>query len=375
MSQLHIPFRYDYVGSFLRPAALKEAREAFKAGTITAADLKVVEDREIEALVKKQKAAGYHVITDGEFRRAYWHLDFMWGFNGVEETELEHGYFFVGEETAKGSIKLVGKISGENHPFIEHFKFVQQFEDDQVVAKQTFPAPAQFFSELFRAKNGDITRQFYPNVDDLIEDIGAAYRTFIKELYDAGCRNIQLDDCTWGMFCDEAYWKRRQEAASEAISFEEEAERFLRLNNLALRDIPDDLAVTTHVCRGNYNSTYAASGGYERVQQILFGKAKVDAFYLEFDDERSGGFEPLQYVSDNKKVVLGLITTKRASLENKERIIERIKEASQYVPLDRLYLSPQCGFASCEIGNKLTEEEQWAKLRLVKDIAEEVWGV
>ncbi|WP_255494014.1 hypothetical protein [Veillonella sp. R32] len=207
-----------------------------------------------------------------------------------------------------------------------------------------------------------------------MQDIGAAYRTFIKELYEAGCRNIQLDDCTWGMFCDEAYWQKRQETAKDDLSFEEAAERFLRLNNLALQDIPADLVVTTHVCRGNYNSTYAASGGYERIEKILFGKAKVDAFYLEFDDERSGGFEPLRFVPANKKVVLGLITTKRATLENRDGIIKRIQEATQYVPLERLYLSPQCGFASCEIGNKLTEEEQWAKLALVKSIAEEVWG-
>lgn len=371
---LHIPFRYDYVGSFLRPTALKEAREAFKAGTLTAEELRAVENKEIEALIAKQKAAGYHVITDGEFRRAYWHLDFMWGFQGIEENELDHGYFFVGEETAKGSIKLVGKISGENHPFIEHFKFVNQWADANTVAKQTFPAPAQLFSELFRDKNGEITRQIYPDVEELIQDIGAAYRTFIKELYEAGCRNIQLDDCTWGMFCDEAYWQKRQETAKDDLSFEEAAERFLRLNNLALQDIPADLVVTTHVCRGNYNSTYAASGGYERIEKILFGKAKVDAFYLEFDDERSGGFEPLRFVPANKKVVLGLITTKRATLENREGIIKRIQEATQYVPLERLYLSPQCGFASCEIGNKLTEEEQWAKLALVKSIAEEVWG-
>lgn len=371
---LHIPFRYDYVGSFLRPTALKEAREAFKAGTLTAEELRAVENKEIEALIAKQKAAGYHVITDGEFRRAYWHLDFMWGFQGIEETELDHGYFFVGEETAKGSIKLVGKISGENHPFIEHFKFVNQWADANTVAKQTFPAPAQLFSELFRDKNGDTTRQIYPDVEELIQDIGAAYRTFIKELYEAGCRNIQLDDCTWGMFCDEAYWQKRQETAKDNLSFEEAAERFLRLNNLALQDIPADLAVTTHVCRGNYNSTYAASGSYERIEKILFGKAKVDAFYLEFDDERSGGFEPLRFVPANKKVVLGLITTKRATLENRDGIIKRIQEATQYVPLEHLYLSPQCGFASCEIGNKLTEEEQWAKLALVKSIAEEVWG-
>ena len=366
-----IPFRFDYVGSFLRPAAVKNARALYKANKLSAEELAVVENEEIAKLIEKQKNAGFHVITDGEYRRAYWHLDFFWGLNGIEETELSHGYFFHGEETAKGSIKVTGKITGENHPFVQYFKFVKEFEDENTVAKQTFPAPAQLLAELFRKDNIENTKAFYPDINVLIEDIGAAYRTVIKELYEAGCRNIQLDDCTWGMFVDEKYWANRQNGN---VSFEDEANKYLKVNNLALENKPSDLTITTHVCRGNYHSTYACTGPYDKIAPFLFAKENVDAFYLEFDDERSGGFESLKYIPKDKKVILGLITSKRADLEDKEFIKSRIAEASKYVDLDRLYLSPQCGFASCEIGNKLTDNDQWAKLKLVKDIAQEVWG-
>ena len=226
-------------------------------------------------------------------------------------------------------------------------------------------------AELFRKDNIENTKKFYPNLEELIEDIGAAYRTVIRELYAAGCRNIQVDDCTWGMFVDEKYWAARQNGN---VSLEEEAEKYLRVNNLAYQDRPEDLALTTHICRGNYHSTYACTGAYDPVAPILFARENVDAFYLEFDDERSGGFEPLKYVPEDKKVVLGLITSKRPQLEDKEFIKKRIKEASKYIPLERLCLSPQCGFASCEIGNKLTDEDQWKKLALVKEIATEVFG-
>lgn len=372
MTELKSPFRHDYVGSFLRPAAVKEARAKFARNEITREQLTQVENEEITKLVEKQKAAGFHGLTDGEFRRSYWHLDFMWGFGGIEHVELDHGYFFHGEETTHGSIKVTGKITGENHPFVEHYKFVKQFEDENTVARQTFPAPAQLLAELFREDNGKDTVAVYPDEDQLIEDIAAAYRQVIRDLYEAGCRNIQFDDCTWGMFCDEKYWEARQKDAD--ITFESEAEKYLRVNNLALKDRPEGLTVTTHVCRGNYHSTWASRGGYAPVAPYLFAKENVDAFYLEFDDERSGNFEPLKYVPDDKKVVLGLITTKSPELEDEEEVKARIKEAAQYHPLDKLCLSPQCGFASCEIGNKLTEEEQWAKLALVKKIAEEVWG-
>lgn len=368
---LHAPFRADFVGSFLRPAELKEARAKFERGNISATELKAVEDRLITALIKKEKAHGLKDITDGEFRRAYWHLDFMWGLEGVEHIELEHGYYFHGEETTKGSTRVVGKLGGHNHPFVEHFKFVKQFEEDGIVARQTIPAPAQTLAEFFRGNNTLQTKRIYPKTDDLVNDLAAAYRQVIAELYAAGCRNIQFDDCTWGMIIDDDYWKAM---AGSGFTLKSEAERYLRVNNLALQDKPDDLVINTHICRGNYHSTWASKGAYDPVAPYVFAKENVDAFYLEYDDERSGGFEPLSYIPEDKKVVLGLITTKSPVLEDKQTVINRIHEAEKYIPLDCLCLSPQCGFASCEIGNKLTEEQQWAKIDLVQEIAKEVWG-
>lgn len=371
MSKHTAPFHFDIVGSFLRPAELKEAREAFNKGNITREELTAVEDRLITDLIQKQKAAGLPVITDGEFRRAYWHLDFMWGFNGVKEIELEHGYKFHGQETAPGSLALTGKITGTNHPFVEHFKFVKQFEDENTVAKQTMPSPAQFLAQFTMPFNREHTLKYYATDKELAEDIVKAYGKVINDLYEAGCRNIQLDDCTWGMMADKSghlAYGTTQEGLKEIQKIHRD------INNKVIKNAPADMVINTHVCRGNFHSTYANSGAYDPVADILFGEENVDAYYLEFDDERSGGFEPLAKVSGDKKVVLGLITTKSPKLENKEEVINRIHEAEKYIPLDRLYLSPQCGFASCEIGNKLTEEEQWTKLKLVKEIAKEVWG-
>ena len=365
------PYRADIVGSFLRPAELKDARKKFVAGEISKDELTKIEDRLITDLIAKQKAHGLKVITDGEFRRSYWHLDFMWGFNGIEEIELEHGYQFHGEETTPGSIRIVGRISGENHPFVEHFKFVKQFEEEGIIARQTLPAPAQLFAECFRGDNTKDTEKVYPDVNELIHDIAAAYRTVIADLYAAGCRNIQFDDCTWGMVVDKDYWKAH---GGDKETIEELATKYLTINNLALEGRPKDIAFTTHICRGNYHSTYAAQGPYDPVAPFVFAQENVDAFYLEYDDDRSGGFEPLKYIPNGKKVVLGLITSKHAELEEPSKIIARIKESEKYISLDNLCLSPQCGFASCEIGNKLTEEEQWAKIDLVQKIAAEVWA-
>ena len=364
------PFRFDVVGSFLRPDYLKQARENYKLGNISKEELTVIEDRAIRDLVQKQKTVGLPVITDGEFRRSWWHLDFMWGLNGVTKVEISEGYKFHDETTRAETARLTGKISGENHPFVEHFKFVKALEDENTTARQTIPAPAQFLAELKRADNIATTKAIYPNEDELIADIAKAYQQVIADLYKAGCRNVQFDDCTWGMFCDTKYWQARQQ---NATSIEDLAKQYLTVNNLAIKGKPADLALTTHVCRGNYHSTWAAQGGYAPIAPYLFAQENVDAYYLEFDDERSGDFEPLKYVNGDKKVVLGLITTKNPKLENKDAIIERIKQATKYLPLDRLCLSPQCGFASTEEGNKLTEEEQWLKLNLVKEIANVVW--
>ena len=370
MSTLKTPFRYDFVGSFLRPQALKDAKAAYQDGQITKEVFDKVVNEEITKVVAKQKELGFHVITDGEFRRTFWHLDFMWGFEGVEHENTGNGVRFDAELAVLDDTYLVGKIKAKPHPFVEYFKFLKQFEDENTVAKYTIPAPAQMLQQLIVPANFESTRKFYPTNEELIRDIGKGYQEVIRQFYEAGCRNLQLDDCTWGAIVGEA---AKQRYKSLGIDLEEVKAQLLEVNNLALEGKPEDMVITSHICRGNYHSTFFTSGPYDSVADYVFAKEKVDALFLEYDDERSGGFAPLAKVSADKKVVLGLITTKSPVLEDKKTVIARIHEAAKYVPLDRLCLSPQCGFASCEIGNKLTEDEQWAKLKLVKEIAEEVW--
>mgnify|MGYP002450990525 FL=1 len=371
MSTLKTPFRYDFVGSFLRPEKLKEAKKNFEEGKITQDELNQITDDCVRDVVAKQKAAGYHAITDGEFRRKFWHLDFMWGFEGVAHEKEGGGVQFNGEVADLEATYLVGKVKAKAHPFVESFKFLKQFEDENTVAKYTIPAPAQMYQQMIVPQNIEQTRKIYASDDELIQDIGLAYQDVIKQFYAAGCRNLQLDDCTWGAIVGEA---AKQRYKSLGLDIEEVKAQLLKVNNLALEGRPEDMVITSHICRGNYHSTYFTSGPYDSVADYVFAQENVDALLLEYDDERSGGFLPLAKVSPDKKVVLGLITTKNPELENKEDVIARIHDASRYIPLDRLCLSPQCGFASCEIGNKLTEEQQWAKLALVKEIAEEVWG-
>lgn len=370
MSNLKTPFRYDFVGSFLRPQALKDAKAAYNDGKITKEELDRVTDEEITKVVAKQKKLGFHAITDGEFRRTYWHLDFMWGFEGVTH-QAGGGVQFNAEMAALDDTWLVGKVKAKPHPFVEYFKFLKQFEDENTVAKYTIPAPAQMFQQMIVPMNIRSTRKIYATNEELIHDIGVAYQDVIRQFYDAGCRNLQLDDCTWGAIVGDAAKQRYQ---ALGIDLDEVKQQLLDVNNLALEGRPKDMVITSHICRGNYHSTFFASGAYDSVADYVFAQENVDALFLEYDDERSGGFAPLAKVSPDKKVVLGLITTKSPVLEDKETVIARIHKAAKYVPLDRLCLSPQCGFASCEIGNKLTEEEQWAKLALVREIAEEVWG-
>ena len=354
MNTLKTPFRYDFVGSFLRPEELDR-----------------ITDECVTEIVAKQKAAGFHAITDGEFRRKFWHLDFMWGFEGIAHEKDGGGVQFNGEMADLEATYLVGKVKAKVHPFVEYFKFLKQFEDEQTVAKYTIPAPAQMYQQMIVPQNIEQTRKFYATDEELIEDIGKAYQDVIKQFYAAGCRNLQLDDCTWGMIVDSDYWKAK---VGTGFTLEQEALQYLKVNNLAIEGKPEGLTINTHVCRGNYHSCYATKGAYDAVAPYLFAHEEVDTFYLEYDDERSGGFEPLKYVADGKKVVLGLVTSKSPVLEDKATVIARIREAARYIPLDRLSLSPQCGFASCEIGNKLTDAEQWAKIDLVREISEEVWG-
>ena len=368
------PFRADVVGSFLRPDVLKQARADHAAGVIGDAQLRAVEDEAIRDLVAKQKAAGLHVITDGEFRRSYWHLDFMWGLHGIERRTSRQGYLFHDEETTADTAMVSGKISGESHPFVEHFKFVKALEGEGQVARQTIPAPVQTYSEVILDRcDGQVEslRSVYPSDEELIADIAAAYRTVLADLYAAGCRNVQFDDCTWGIYCDRDFVAK---TGMSPVDIQKVSELGVALNNAALEGKPADLVVNTHVCRGNYHSTYAFEGGYDPIAPYLFAHEDVDAFYLEFDTPRAGGFEPLAHVAEGKKVVLGLVTSKQPGLEDEELLVRRINEAAKYVPLQNLCLSPQCGFASCECGNKLTEDEQWAKVALVQRVAARVWG-
>ena len=368
------PFRADVVGSFLRPDVLKRARADFEAGVIDADALRAVEDEAIRDLVAKQTAHGLKVVTDGEFRRSYWHLDFMWGLQGVERRTARQGYMFHGEETTADTAVVTGPISGENHPFVEHFKFTASLAAPGQTPRQTIPAPIQTFSEVTLDRcdgQRESLRAVYPTDEALVDAIAAAYRTVLADLYAAGCRNVQFDDCTWGIYCDRDFVAK---TGMKPVDIERVSRLGVDLNNAALKGKPADLVVNTHVCRGNYHSTYAFEGGYDPIAPYLFADEDVNGFYLEFDTPRAGGFEPLKYVADGKCVVLGLVTSKQPGLEDEDLLRRRIEEASQYVPLERLCLSPQCGFASCEIGNKLTEDEQWAKVDLVQRVARDVWG-
>ena len=370
MSTLKTPFRYDFVGSFLRPQALKDAKTKYQNNDITKDEYDKIVNEEITKLVAKQKELGFHAITDGEFRRTFWHLDFMWGFEGVEHKATGGGVPFNDELAVLDDTYLIGKFKAKAHPFVEYFTFLKQFEDENTVAKYTIPAPAQMFQQMIVPANFENTRKYYATNEELIRDIGKAYQEVIKQFYEAGCRNLQLDDCTWGAIVGDAAKQRYKNLGQD---LDEVKGQLLEVNNLALEGKPADMVITSHICRGNYHSTFFTSGPYDSVADYVFAKENVDALFLEYDDARSGGFAPLAKVSEDKKVVLGLITTKSPELEDKKTVIKRIYEAAKYIPLERLCLSPQCGFASCEIGNKLTEEEQWAKLKLVKEIAEEVW--
>ncbi|MGT2908176.1 5-methyltetrahydropteroyltriglutamate--homocysteine S-methyltransferase [Streptococcus dentiloxodontae] len=365
---------FEHVGSFLRPKELKEARAKFAAGDISQEELTAVEDKLIKELIDKEVAAGLEKVTDGEFRRAYWHLDNFWGFDGVEHEHYGQGYLFHGEETGDDTAVLRGKLgfSKDTHPFIKHYQFYKALADEKgVEAKITIPAPAQFLAELDRGKNAQTVAEFYPNRQDFLAAIAKVYREEILALYEAGARTVQLDDCTWGMLIDEDFWNTM---AGAGFKKEDVINEYLYVNNNAIKDLPADLTINTHVCRGNFHSTFATKGPYDDVAEAFFGRENAQTYFLEFDDERSGGFEPLKEVPADKVAVLGLITTKKADLEDKEAVIARIREAQKVLPLDQLWISTQCGFASTEEGNILTEADQWKKLALVKAVIDEVWN-
>lgn len=363
------PFRYDMVGSFLRPQAIKEARIKYQNNGISLDELKKIEDEEIIKLVEKQKSVGLQAVTDGEFRRSWWHLDFMWGLDGVEKVDVDKGYQFQGIETRAETARLTGKIGFSTHPFVGHFKFLKQVAGDDTIARQTIPAPAQFLAELLRVENKATTDAIYSSTEELVTDIAKAYNAAIRAFYEAGCRSLQLDDCTWGMLCDKNFWEAVQQGGVDVVEL---TKLYAHVNQEAISGLPSDMIITTHVCRGNYYSTWASSGGYEPVAETLFGIENIDGYYLEFDTDRAGDFAPLKTLKD-QQVVLGLFSSKNGELEDKQEIINRIKEAAQVVDINHICLSPQCGFASTEEGNILTEEQQWNKLAFIKEIADEIW--
>ena len=366
------PFRLDHVGSFLRPERLKEARAKFNDGEITVEELERVENEEIIALIEKEKELGLKSVTDGEFRRAFWHLDFLENLDGVELVEVDHfSVQFKDKDVKPKTLRIVGKVDfSENHPFVKHFKFLKEHAGDTPV-KLTIPSPSMLhLITQVREKNYVPIERYKDNKAHFYDDVVEAYRKALQCFYDLGCRNIQLDDTSWGEFCA---LDKREAYEARGFDLEKIARDYVDVLNRVIEWKPEDLVVNMHICRGNFRSTWFSSGGYEPVAKTLFGHCRVDGFFLEYDSDRAGDFTPLRYIKD-QKVVLGLITSKSGDLEDKDEVIARIKEASQYVPLEQLCLSPQCGFSSTEEGNILTIEAQWDKLKLIDEIVHEVWG-
>ncbi|MFZ2076903.1 MAG: 5-methyltetrahydropteroyltriglutamate--homocysteine S-methyltransferase [Xanthobacteraceae bacterium] len=365
--RLSPPFRADHVGSLLRPPAIKVAREQRSRNEITVAALHAIEDREIEQAIKKQEQMGLRLATDGEFRRSWWHFDFFRALAGVTFYTTDHGIQFHGVQTKAETIKIDGRIGFSGHPMLDHFKFLKAHT--RVTPKMTIPAPSTLH---FRQGRAAISKEVYPDLDAFFDDLANAYRAAIRAFYDAGCRYLQLDDTAWSMLCDPNERAQSKKRGDDPDSL---PARYARLTNAALQAKPADMAITMHSCRGNFRSTFIASGGYDFVAERLLGHTSFDGYFLEYDSDRAGGFEPLRFFPKGKKqLVLGLVTSKTGALENKDEIKRRIDEATKYVALDQLCLSPQCGFASTEEGNILGEEEEWAKLRMIVELAEEVWG-
>lgn len=385
MTKNYLRKRYNTVGSFLRPDSVKEARDKHLNEVLTDQELRKIEDEAIERIVDKQLELGYTDITDGELRRSWWHLDFYWGLDGVEPAYTGEAERNFGENSRllkhhADNISFTGKISGANHPFVEDFKYVHQLVQNKAPAKArariTIPSPARLFYDVVDSrKTIDEVKSFYPDKEAFKQAIIETYLTVIDDLYQAGARSIQLDDPIWITLVDQDRFQKIFDfypGDKEALK-QELAADYVELNNAVQANQPADLEFSTHNCRGNFRSKWASEGGYDAIADQAFGQQVFDVQYLEYDSERSGSFEALQEFPEGVDVVLGLITSKTPELEDKEVIKARIEEASAYIPLENLYLSPQCGFASTEEGNLLTEEEQWRKLELVKEIADEVW--
>ena len=360
------PFRADHVGSLLRSAAVKQARASREAGEIDAQALRAVEDREIEAVIAKQEQAGLKVVTDGEFRRSWWHFDFLGGLDGVEVVEAAHGIQFTGVETKAQGIEVTGKMGFSDHPMLDHFRFLKAHA--KVLPKMTIPSP----SVLHFRQDDTARRKIYPDIEDFFDDLGTVYAKVIAAFYDAGCRYLQLDDTVWAYLCSEVELAKARERGHDTDRL---SERYVRALNRAVAGKPADMTIAMHVCRGNFRSTWIAEGGYEPVADAIFNQLDIATYFLEYDSARAGGFEPLRLLPKGDKiVVLGLVTTKAGELESNDDIKRRIDEATRYANLDQLCLSPQCGFASTEEGNVLAEDQQWVKLGAIVALAEEIWG-
>jgi 5-methyltetrahydropteroyltriglutamate--homocysteine methyltransferase len=361
------PFRADHVGSLLRPAALKEARAKRERGEISVEALKAIEDREIANVIRKQEEIGLKSVTDGEFRRAFWNYDFLGQVDGVEAYLGERKIKFQGPQPKPMMLRVIGKLGGYRaHPMIEHFKFVAAHA--RAMPKMTIPSPSSLH---FRYGRDAVPAALYPDMGDFYRDLGEGYRKVVRAFADAGCRYLQLDEVNFTYLCDP---KLRAFVADRGEDPNELPHVYARVINAALSDAPAGMTKAMHLCRGNFQSTFVASGGYEPVAEILFNEMNIDAYFMEYDSERAGGFEPLRFVPKGKMVVLGLVTSKRGALEGKDELKRRIDAAAKFIALDQLCLSPQCGFASTEEGNILAEEEQWAKLRRIVEVADEVWG-
>ena len=364
------PFRADHVGSFLRPAALIEARDRHRAGTLDAAGLRAVEDQAIADVVAFQEGLGLQSITDGEFRRTFFHTDFLLQLDGIEEqggmeVSFQHA---AGKAINYAPPKMV--VTGK----VAHARAIQRADYEFLASvtketpKVTIPSPTMLH---FRAGREGISAEAYPDMADFFEDVGAAYRAEIADLADVGCRYLQLDDTNLAYLCDDT---QRENARKRGMDPDDAPRLYAKLINAAIRDRPADMVTGVHLCRGNFRSSWAAEGGYEPVAEVMFNELDIDSFFLEYDDPRSGDFAPLRFVPKGKTVVLGLVTTKLGDMESKDDIKRRIDEAAKFMPLDQMALSPQCGFSSTVHGNDILMEQQAAKMRLVMEVAEEVWG-
>ncbi len=367
MHRADAPFRADMVGSLLRTAPLKEAREKRERGELDEAGLKAVEDAEIRALIRKQEEIGLEAVTDGEFRRAFWHYDFLEELDGVEGFWMDEGVPFTGAQRTPKGLRVVGRIGfSGHHPFLDHFRFVK--DNTSRVPKMTIPSPSMLH---YRGGRKMINAGVYADMGEYYHDLGTAYKGAVTAFHEAGCRYLQLDDVSFAYLCDPEQLQMLRERGDDP---ERQPQIYADMINTAVRGRPSDMTVTMHLCRGNFRSTFVASGGYEPVADLLFNGIDVDGYFMEWDTDRAGGFEPLRFLPKGKTVVLGLVTSKTGELEGKDDVRRRIDEAAKFVDLDQLCLSPQCGFASTEEGNTLADEQQWAKLDMIVEIAREVWG-